>query len=101
MELKPYNSNLKNVVYDNNFLYISQKIDFEQDQQIALNFKDLKVIIVNYYETQSSNNPDGYFIFGFKKKIIIINQSKIELIHCLLSYNENIEFFSIKHERNF
>ena len=81
------NFRLKQKIKSYSFIHILDKFDFE-DKQISDNFKKSKIIIINHYNESQIN--EQYFIVGFRKTIISINITSINLLLPLFSTNTDI-----------
>ena len=99
--IETFNPNLKKVVVEYSFLYFSELLSTDKNQIIFQNVKDSNVIVIDYHEEKTPKADDDHFIIGFKKTIIIINQSKLSNIKNIFTNNQQIEFvFMSKNAKN-
>lgn len=73
----------KKAQYDYSLVKIENTFDFTQNQQTFKDFKDTKVTVIN--------QKNNYFIICFKKTVVLIQQTSINILHQLFSYNPILE----------
>ena len=113
------NKKLEYTISNYSFYLITQKSDLVNNQQLIVNFKNSKIIIIDYYRKCNQQNKDFFFIVGFENTILIIFQTPLSLLDPLFSvhselkicflfctknnndFNINVKFKEIKINTNF
>lgn len=93
------NKKLNEIVKSYNFYYISGNLSIDQNQ-IYQNFEKSKIVIINQYEDKYSKTKAKYFLIGFEKTIIIINQSSSDFIQSLLMNNSELNICFISNTKS-
>lgn len=99
-ELKTTNRKMKQVVGKYFFHEITDQIENEVNKKIAENLKESKVIIINHYEEQEMGKNDLYFVVSFERTILVINQSRINILQNFLSEKEKLEIYSLSDKKD-
>ena len=86
---KKRNINLYTIINRYTFLHVSEKLDIQQDSNIFRNVKESKLIIINSYNEPNNDTHKKYFIIGFEKTIIIIEQTSILFLQPL--FNDDLK----------
>lgn len=82
--IKILNKKLKIAIQNYSFIHVTN--EFNNNNEINQNIKESQIMIVNSYE----ENDVQFFVIGFKKTIIIIEQTKLHYLRDLLLYNKAI-----------
>ena len=80
------NKRLAKTMLDYSFLFVSNDLNFEDNQEIYKNIKESPIIIFNHI-----HNKELFFI-GFEKTVIIINQNSLSFLEQLFKYNSDLSF---------
>ena len=99
-ELKTTNLKMKQVVDRYFFHEITDQIANEVNKKITENLKESKVIIINHYEEQDIGENDLYFVVSFERTILLINQSRINILQNFLSKKEKLEIYSLSDKKD-
>ena len=99
-ELKTTNLKMKQVVDRYFFHEITDQIANEVNKKITENLKKSKVIIINHYEEQEMGKNDLYFVVSFERTILVINQSRINILQNFLSKKEKLEIYSLSDKKD-
>ena len=91
--IKLTNSKLQTVFYSYSILHLSKESDIDENQSILRNLHDSKVLIISQFKENDSNSNDYYFVFSFKKTIIIINQALNKILQTFLSKAPKLTIF--------
>ena len=76
---------VRNIFQNYNFFYICSESFDINNQIIQENLQNSKIIMINQYKEKDLN--DIFFIINFKKTLIIINQSFLEILKpCFSKY---------------
>ena len=70
--IKLTNQKLQTVFYSYSILHITKESDIDENQSILNNLQESKVLIIDHFKENDINDEDIYFVFSFKKTIIII-----------------------------
>lgn len=68
------------------FLYVTKKLEIEQDLRIIQNINNSSVIVINCYsyKEESANAEYFYFFICFRKTLLIIKQTFLYILKQLL-----------------
>lgn len=83
--IKILNKKLKIAFQNYSFIHVTNEFN-NNNNEINQNIKESQIMIVNSYE----ENDVQFFVIGFKKTIIIIEQMKLHYLQDLLLYNKAI-----------
>ena len=81
---------LVEIIKEYSFHYFPKEIDFDQFSDIKQNIINSKAIIINKYQNENQASNKKYFIIGFEKTIIIIDQFTSFFLKQVLSLNKNL-----------
>ncbi|KAK8883568.1 hypothetical protein M9Y10_042662 [Tritrichomonas musculus] len=84
------NSILDRIIRSYTFLEISEKISFENNQDIYHKLSESKIIIINHLKEMNPIIDDRYLFIGFKQTVIIIDQTKLSFLSNLFSSKQNL-----------
>ena len=71
------NKKIYQIIKQYSFTQISDQFDYIKNQEIYNNLKESAIIIINFYSEQNEKSKKSYFFIGFKKTILLINQSSL------------------------
>lgn len=88
---------------DYDFIYLSDKNKINQNE-MNQKIKDSNIIIINQYVERSTNN--AFFIIGFRKTIIVINDTQVMILFMKLISSKNKEiaiyyFYNVENSLNY
>ena len=85
------NKKLNMIIGNYDFINVTNEINFGENKQIFKNIKESKIILVNQIEQ--------YFIIGFKKTIILIEQSTLNYLKNLLLFKEELKIIFLSNSK--
>lgn len=95
-DFKNSNTKTMKIIGNYDFFYISKKLEYDPNSIIYQNFKNSKIILINHYSEQE----DFYFIFGFKRTVIIIDESNLLFLETLFQFNSDLNLIFLSNSQN-
>lgn len=89
-ENKIKNKFLGNYVNKYDFLFVSKKLNHQDNFKIYQNMKQSNIVIINQSSILNQNNSNDFLIISFQYTIIIINSHSLQFLQDLFSNNANL-----------